>query len=78
MVKWSNNRCIYFNAIKCNFLHSGKNCDYFMSLFEAKKWSMQKDLGVTFDHRLNFSHHIYNAYVSLFMIYINNIYICIC
>ena len=66
MLKWSSNWCLYLNTNKCNVLHSGKkntDCDYFMSIGEVDYKSnnslLVKYLGVTFDPKLNLSHHIY-------------------
>ena len=38
LFRWSSNWCLYFNADKCNVLHSGEkntDCDYFMSIGEV-------------------------------------------
>ena len=66
MLKWSSKWCLYFNTNKCNVLHSGEkntDCDYFMSIgevdYKINNGQLVKDLGVTFDPKLNFNHHIY-------------------
>ena len=66
ILKWSGKWCLYFNTNKCNVLHSGEkntDCDYFMSIGEVDNKTnnsqLVKDLGVTFDPKLNFSHRIY-------------------
>ena len=66
MLKWSSNLCLYFDTNKCSVLQSGdKNtdCDYFMSIgeidYKINNGQLVIDLGVTFDPKLNFSHHIY-------------------
>ena len=66
MLKWSSNWCLYFNTNKCNVLHSGEkntDCNYFKSICEVdykiNNSQLVKDLGVTFDPKLNFNHHIY-------------------
>ena len=66
MLKWSSNWCLYFNTNKCSVLHSGEkntDWDYFMSIGEVdhkiNNSQLAKDLGVTFDPKLNFNHHIY-------------------
>ena len=68
MLMWSSNWCLYFNIIKCNVLHSGEkntDCDYFMSIgevdYKINNSQLIKDLGVTFDPKLNFGHHIYKV-----------------
>ena len=66
MLKWSSNWCLYLNTNKCSVLHSGEkntDCDYFMSIgevdYKINNSQLVKDLGVTFDPKLNFNHHIY-------------------
>ena len=66
MLKWSSNWCLYFNTNKCNVLHCGENntyCEYFMSIgevdYKINNSQLVKDLGVTFDPKSNFIHHIY-------------------
>ena len=66
MLKWSSKWCLYFNTNKCHVLHSGEkntDCDYFMSIgevdYKINNSQLVKDLGVTFDPKLNFDHHIY-------------------
>ena len=56
----------FFYTNKCNVLHSGEkntDCDYFMSIGEVEykinNSQLVKDLGVTFDPKLNFNHHTY-------------------
>ena len=56
---------VYFNTNKYSVLHSEEkniNCDYFMSIGEADykldNGQISKDLGVTFDIKLMFSHCI--------------------
>ena len=68
MLKWSSKWCLYFNTNKCNVLHSGEkntDCDYFMSIdevdYKINNSQLVKDLGVTFDPKLNFNHHIYEV-----------------
>ena len=70
MLKWSGNWCLYLNTNKCCVLHSGEkntDCDYLMSIgevdYEINNSQLVKDLGVTFDHKLNLNHHIY-VYVT--------------
>ena len=55
-----------FNTNKCNVLHSGEkntDCDYLMSVdevdYKINNSQLVKDLGVTFDPKLNLNHHIY-------------------
>ena len=66
MFKWSSKWCLYFNTNKCNVLHSGKKntyCDYFTSFgevdYKINNSQLVKDLGVTFDPKLNLNQHIY-------------------
>ena len=66
MLKWSSNWCLYFNTNKYNVLYSGEkntDCDYFMSICEVdnklNNSQLVKDLGVTFEPKLNFGLHIY-------------------
>ena len=66
MLKWSSIWCLYFNTNKCSVLYSGEkntDCDYFMSIgevdYKINNSQLVKDLGVTFDSKLNFNHHIY-------------------
>ena len=66
MLKWSSNLCLYFNTNKRSVLHSGEkntDCGYFMSIGEVdyniNNSQLFKDIGVTFDPKLNFSQHIY-------------------
>ena len=62
MLKWSSNWCLYLNTNKCSVLHSGEkntDCDYFMSIGEVDYKINNSQLGVTFDPKLNFNHHIY-------------------
>ena len=66
MLKWSCNRCLYFNTNKCSVLHSGEkntDCDYFMSIgevdYKINNSQLVKYLGVTFHSKLNLNHHIY-------------------
>ena len=66
MLKWSSKWCLYINTNKCNVLHSEEkntDCDYFMSIgevdYKINNSQLVKDLGVTFDPKLNFNHHIY-------------------
>ena len=47
-------------------MHSGEkntDCDYFMSIgevdYKTNNNHLVKDLGVTFDHKWNLNHHIY-------------------
>ena len=62
MLRWSSKWCLYFNTNKCNVLHSGEKwieesigeVDY-----NINNSQLVKDVGVTFDPRLNFSHYIY-------------------
>ena len=68
MLKWSSNWCLYLNTNKCSVLHSGEkntDCDYFMSIgevdYKINNSQLAKDLGVTFDPKLNLSHHIYET-----------------
>ena len=65
MLKWSSNWCLYFNTNKCNVLHSREkntDCDYFMSIgdvdYKLNNSQTVKDLGVTFDPKLNLNHNI--------------------
>ena len=60
---------VFFNTNKCNVLHSGENntnCDYFMYIGDHKLINSQlvEDLGVTFDPKLNFNHHIYKQHTK--------------
>ena len=66
MLMWSSNWYFYLNTNICNILHSGEkntDCDYFMSTGEVdhklNNIQLVKDLGVTFNAKLNHSHHIY-------------------
>ena len=66
MLKWSSDWHLYFNTNKCNVMHSGEknsDCDYFIYIgevdFKLSNSQLVKDLGVTFDPKLNFDHHIY-------------------
>ena len=66
MLMCSSNWCLYFNTSKCSVLHSGEkntDCDYCMSIgkvdYKINNGHLVKDLGVTFDPKLNFSHYIY-------------------
>ena len=66
MLKWSSNWCLYLNTNKCSVLHSGEkntDCDYFMSIgevdYKLNNCQLVKDVGVTFDPKLNLNHHIY-------------------
>ena len=66
MLKWSSKWCLYFNTNKCSVLQSGEKntyCDYFMSIgevdYKINNSQLVKDLGVTFNPKLNFSRHIY-------------------
>ena len=66
MLKWSSKWCLYINTNKFNVLHSEEkntDCDYFMSIdevdYKLNNSQLVKDLGVTFDPKLNFNHHIY-------------------
>ena len=66
MVEWSTGWSLYFNTKRCNVLHDGgknTNCDYLMSVgevdYKLNNSQLVKDLGVTFDPRLNFDQHIY-------------------
>ena len=65
MVESSTDWSLYFNTKKCNVLHSGEkntNCYYLMYVgevdYELSNSQLVKDLGVTFDLKLNFSQHI--------------------
>ena len=66
IVEWSTDWCLYFSTKKCNVLHSGEkntNCNFFMSVVEVDYklniGLIEKDLGVTFDAKLNFDRHAY-------------------
>ena len=66
MLKWSSKWCLYFNTNKCSELHSGEkntDCDNFMFIgeidYKINNSQLVKDLGVTFDPKLKFNHHIY-------------------
>ena len=66
MLKWSSNWCLYFNENKYNVLHSGEkntDCSYFMSIgevdYKLSNGRLEKEIGVTFDPKLNFDPHIY-------------------
>ena len=68
MLMWSRNWCLYLNTNKCSVLHSGEKntyCDYFMSIgevyYKINNGQLSKDLGVTFDPKLNIDHHIYEV-----------------
>ena len=66
MLRWSSNLRFYFNTHKCSVLLCGEkntDCDYFMSIgevdYKINNSQLVRDLGVTFDPKLNFNHHIY-------------------
>ena len=72
MLRWSSKWCLYSNTNKCNVLHSGEkntDCDYFMSIgevdYKINNSQLVKDVGVTFDPRLNFSHYIYEILIKI-------------
>ena len=66
LINWSKTWQLKFNVQKCNVLHIGKsnnNEDYFMDSNKQSKInsvSHEKDIGVTFDAKLNFDKHISN------------------
>ena len=66
LMEWSDTWQLKFNASKCNVLHTGKSNtvnDYFMGDKKTKINSVEheKDIGVTFDKKLNFDVHINTA-----------------
>ena len=68
LMDWSDIWQLKFNAQKCNVIHIGKSStvnDYFMGDNNTKINSVEheKDIGVTFDTKLNFDIHI-NSVVS--------------
>ena len=65
ILSWLSNLCIYLNTNKCNLLHSREKktyCDYFMPIgevdYKLNNSQTVKDLGVTFDPKLNLSYNI--------------------
>ena len=66
LMEWSDTWQLRFNAQKCNVLHIGKATienEYFMGDNNTKINSVkqEKDIGVTFDRKLNFDIHINSA-----------------
>ena len=68
MLMWSRNWCLYLNTNKCSVLHSREkntDCDNFMSIgevdYKINNGQLAKDLGVTFDPKLNINHHTYEV-----------------
>jgi hypothetical protein len=61
--KWSTDWHIHFNTDKCNTLHLGitnPNIQYTLNNQNIQQTHLQKDLGITIDDRLQFTHHIDN------------------
>ena len=63
LARWSAKWQLPFNTSKCKCIHYGKNNPshtYKMSNHDLEVVQEEKDLGVTFDSKLNFSSHIRN------------------
>ena len=73
MYKWSLDWQLPFNVNKCKVVHFGKNNinhSYKMNRQDLIMENEEKDLGVTFDPKLNFNAHINNTFLTLKMTYL--------
>ena len=67
MQKWTETWNLYFNVAKCKVMYMGKKnprIEYYMQIEKEKQkldpCEEEKDLGITFDPKLNFDSHISN------------------